>query len=470
MMKSITRYLVVNISIWAFLAALSSGVVLTSFFRLTVEDNFDSQLDIVLKMLVGELATQLFSSQELTMPGNLGQPRFELPLSGWYWTVSKKEGSRPLFASVSLAGDDISIESVSPKQYRGGIGRYLLGRGPGGKRIRILEREISFGTGESYYFRVTGAASELDQQVNGFQNKAWLLMALFGIVLLVASILLVRTSLKPLHLLQKRVRDVAAGRAETITGDYPREVAGLVDEANLLIASNKDTLERARTQLGNLAHALKTPLSVMTNEVRAAKAEKADLLVQQVDIMRDQIQLYLDRARFAARHNTIGTVTNIVPVLTKLTNVMNKIHPDKQVLFVCDVDDRVSFRGERQDLEEMVGNLVDNACKWASGRVSVSLRNVSSSYNKKRRAQSPNSLRIWLEIVIEDDGPGLDEDEAREALKRGKRLDESKPGSGLGLSIVSEMVGLYQGEFLLDRSELGGLKAILVLPALNDAT
>ena len=412
------------------------------------------------KILVGELATQLFSSEELSRPGSLGQPRFELPLTGWYWTVSQSPQDEVIFASLSLAGENFKIKSESKKKYTGGIGRYLLGEGPDGKNIRILEREISFGAGQSYLFRVTGNADELEAQLSEFRSKAGLLMVVFGIVLLLVSLLLVRTALRPLAKLQRRVRDVASGKSEMIVGTYPGEVHGLVEEANALIRSNKDTLERARTQLGNLAHALKTPLSVITNEVRASDIKSADLLILQVDIMRDQIQLYLDRARFAARRNTIGTVTKVLPLLVKMTDVMMKIHPDKQVDFEQRCREDLCFGGEKQDLEEMVGNLVDNACKWAETRVVVTL---AEGKDQPERA----SLRAWLTITIEDDGVGISDEEMSLALKRGQRLDESKPGSGLGLSIVTEMVCLYKGEFSLQRSELGGLKARLVLPAIK---
>ncbi|SFN57565.1 Signal transduction histidine kinase [Cohaesibacter marisflavi] len=467
-MKSITRYLVINISIWALLAALSAGVILTSLFRTSAEDAFDGQLDMVLKMLVGELATQLFSSEELSRPGSLGQPRFELPLSGWYWTVSRSNKDELVFASLSLGGENLTVESQSEKQYTGGIGRYLMGKGPDGKRIRILEREISFGPDQSYYFRVTGNAAELDEQIRSFENRAWLLMVLFGVVLLTASLLLVRTALRPLTKLQRRVRDVAIGKSEAIVGSYPVEVDGLVEEANILISSNKETLERARTQLGNLAHALKTPLSVITNEVRSSDLQNADMLVQQVDVMRDQIQLYLDRARFAARHNTIGTVTKADPVLKKLTGVMSKIHPEKMVDYECSADSDICFRGEEQDLEEMIGNLVDNACKWASSRVVVSLTEGLEEAAVKRPQKKNANVRKWLSIIVEDDGPGISEGKIDEALKRGKRLDESKPGSGLGLSIVTEIANLYQGTFSLERASLGGLRAELVLPAIKE--
>ncbi|WP_319410593.1 ATP-binding protein [uncultured Cohaesibacter sp.] len=467
-MKSITRYLVVNISIWALLSALGAGIVLTSLFRVSAEDSFDDQLDMVLKMLVGELATELFSSETLAKPGNLGQPRFELPLSGWYWTVSRDDSDEVIFSSLSLAGDDFAVLSEIDKQYRGGIGRYLLGKGPDGKEIRILEREISFGPDQNYHFRVTGNAAELKAQIDGFENKAWLLVVAFGVILLVVSLYLVRMALRPLGLLQRRVREVAIGNSTSITGDYPVEVSGLVEEANILIASNKETLERARTQLGNLAHALKTPLSVITNEVRSSDAKNADMLIQQVDTMRDQIQLYLDRARFAARHSTIGTVTKIDPVLNKLASVMRKIHPDKTVDYQAETTHDVCFRGEEQDLEEMVGNLVDNACKWACDRVVLKLFDGLPEAAAPSDFSSQGLSRIWLTICIEDDGPGLSEKEMVEALKRGHRLDESKPGSGLGLSIVSEMASLYQGSFTLGRSELGGLRAQLILPALKE--
>jgi signal transduction histidine kinase len=230
----------------------------------------------------------------------------------------------------------------------------------------------------------------------------------------------------------------------------------VADELNLLIQSNVEIVERARTQVGNLAHALKTPLSVLTNEAAAQDGPLAAKVREQAELMRGQVSLYLDRARRAARAQGIGAVTEVKPVLEALARTLERINRDKALAIHVDCPADLRFRGERQDLEEMVGNLLDNACKWGRERVSLSAA----------PAPGPGAAgRTFLVISVEDDGPGLPENQRAEALKRGQRLDESKPGSGLGLSIVTETAAMYNGNVHLEDGPLGGLRAVLTLPA-----
>ncbi|WP_373235628.1 ATP-binding protein [Cohaesibacter celericrescens] len=466
-MKSITRYLLLNASIWAIAVAFASGLVLTSFFRTSAEQGFDEQLDIVLKILVGELAGQLLSSDPLVAPQNLGEPRYELPLSGWYWTLSNASSGEILLASASLVGGGLKLDAEKSKAGDIGSGLRVYGYGPGDKRLRILERRISFSQTENYIMRVTGNAEDLNDQVADFQKKAWLIMVAFGATLLAVTFFLVRTALRPLNILRQQVRYVAEGQASSIEGSYPDEVSGLVNEANILIASNKDTLERARTQVGNLAHALKTPLSVITNEVRHLDGPKGKMLSEQADVMRDQIQMYLERARMAARRNVIGSVTPAYPVLDKLVEVMRKIHGSQKIELLCEDTEDISFRGEKQDLEELVGNLIDNGCKWADTAVRVTLLRGRPKTLSKSHHTTASDKNGWFTILVEDDGAGMSDVHMDVAMQRGQRLDESKPGTGLGLSIVEEMAVLYQGQFTLERSDLGGICATLILPALD---
>ena len=212
-------------------------------------------------------------------------------------------------------------------------------------------------------------------------------------------------------------------------------------------------MERARTQVGNLAHALKTPLSVMTNEARAIRDPGAQKLAEQAEIMRRQVNHYLDRARIAGQANVIGVVAEVDPTIGRLVRAMRRIHADRNLTIDWNGGPSARFKGEQQDLEEIVGNLVDNACKWARSRVSITAERKATA-----DAQS-------LTVVIEDDGPGLSDDQIQVATARGKRLDESKPGSGLGLSIVNDLVGMYKGTLALSRSPLGGLRASVSLPA-----
>jgi signal transduction histidine kinase len=214
-------------------------------------------------------------------------------------------------------------------------------------------------------------------------------------------------------------------------------------------------VERARTHVGNLAHALKTPISVMMNEAAARRGDAlAAKVLEQTDIMRHQVARHLERARIAARMTVVGSITDVSPVVHALARTMEKTHHDKDISITLDVPKKGRFRGERQDLEEMVGNLVDNACKWAKSKVAIEVL-------YERTAPNRDTLRI----IVDDDGRGLTAAERGQVAHRGRRLDDTKPGSGLGLSIVVELASLYGGNLVLGTAPIGGLRAELLLPA-----
>ena len=465
--NSISGKLILNATIWAVILAFLGGLVLTEVFRASAEKTFDRQLSIVLKILVGELAEQMVEASPLTPPANLGEPRYELPLSGWYWTVIEQQTGKVVLSSMSLVGGDWKSSATVSTPDDAGYLAPSYGQGPDGKQLRIIARVIRFDENKAYTFSVTGNAQELEEQITKFQIAAWFIMGCLGLLSLSIIFLLVRHGLRPLEDLQERLKDVTEGRVDTIEGNYPAEVSGLVQEANSLIVSNRDTLERARTQVGNLAHALKTPLSVIVNETRDLDEEPGTKIADQTLVMRDQIQFYLDRARIAAQRNMLGVVTEIKPPIQRLTNAMDKIYGRDGCSVSLVAEGDLKFRGEEQDLEEMVGNLLDNACKWADRTVKVTLSSTlpESSNLQRHRSELDEQRANWLAIRIEDDGKGLSTEQMQEVKRRGHRLDESKPGSGLGLSIVDELVGLYQGEFLLSRSSMGGLQVDLILPA-----
>ncbi|HEX2256047.1 MAG TPA: ATP-binding protein, partial [Afifellaceae bacterium] len=248
------------------------------------------------------------------------------------------------------------------------------------------------------------------------------------------------------------LRLVRRGDAAHLEGRYPAEIAPLVEDLNALIDSNREIVERARTHAGNLAHALKTPLAVLQNEAGEVDEPLARKVREQIAVMRDQVGHHLDRAQMAGQLNVIGAVTAVEPVIDGLVRVMRKIHQDRGLTIECQADPELRFRGERQDLEEMIGNLLDNSCKWAAARVQVTAE------------AGETGAAAMLRIDIEDDGPGLDAEAQAAALARGKRLDESQPGSGLGLAIVDELARVYRGRLTLGRSRWGGLSARLMLP------
>ena len=223
-----------------------------------------------------------------------------------------------------------------------------------------------------------------------------------------------------------------------------------------MIEANRDVVERARTQVGNLAHALKTPLSVIINEAEVEQGPFSEKVSEQAGVMRDQVTYYLERARAAVAARKIGSATEVTPVVQGLVRTFAKIYGPRDVVFSQHGAENVRFLGERQDLEEMIGNLVDNAGKWAAHAVTIG---VGPEY------RDATSERPFFRITIDDDGPGLRPEQRAAAIRRGERLDETKPGSGLGLSIVDELAGLYGGVFRLDTSPARGLRAELTLPA-----
>ena len=296
--------------------------------------------------------------------------------------------------------------------------------------------------------------------ISVFNIALGLTFTLLALALVASTALQVRFGLRPLRRLGADVAAIREGESERIEGRFPREIAPLAAELNLLMASNREIVDRARTHVGNLAHALKTPLSVIVNEAAAqAQQPDADALAakvrDQAQVMRDQVTYYLDRARAAARSSVIGTATDVKPVIEGLMRTFGKIYRDRAIMFDARVPDGLRFRGEKQDLEDLIGNLVDNAGKWAAAEVRIAVSAV---------AEPGDAGPSMLVIAVDDDGPGLDPQARSLVATRGQRLDESKPGSGLGLSIVTDLAGVYGGSFNLEDSPLGGLRAVLRLP------
>jgi signal transduction histidine kinase len=325
--------------------------------------------------------------------------------------------------------------------------------GPEQQRLRVVERVIDVSPAGRYLVAVAGDFTEIAEEQWAFDKALMLTFSILAVVLLLTTMFQVLFGLAPLKRISESLHAIRSGRAEKLAGSFPDEIAPLARETNALIEANKEIVERARTHVGNLAHALKTPLSVMVNEASARKDDAlAGKVLEQADIMRDQVTRHLERARLAARSTVLGTITDVASVAHALARTMEKIHHDRAVSIDVRVEDGLQFNGERPDLEEMLGNLVDNACKWARTRVTLDA------------TAGPDSAPT-LRIVVDDDGPGLSVADREAAGKRGQRLDETKPGSGLGLSIVTELATLYGGTLKLGEAPAGGLRAELMLPA-----
>ncbi|VAW18162.1 Sensor histidine kinase [hydrothermal vent metagenome] len=452
-LSSLTARLLLSAGAWSVLVLALTGLLLSSLFRSAVERSFDDRLDVFVKSLIAEL--NVADDGSLTISRDLPEPRFNFPLSGWYWEIAVAgEGKASPLGSPSLLDQRLDLSAIGGLNADATTADYLTG--PDGEILRVLVRQIRFSAREApLMFTVAGDAGEIDAAARDFNETLFLSLSILGLGLLVSAFLQVRYGLSPVRALRRSVAEIRAGRQKRLTGDYPSEISPLAEEVNLLLDTNEEVIERARTHVGNLAHALKTPLSVLRNEAGGLDGALAGKVEEQVSIMREQVDRHLERARVAARANVLGASTDVAPVLSSIVHALEKINSDKAIDAKVDCPLSARFRGEKQDLEEMVGNLLDNAFKWARAKIIIEVNIVRSSDDA-----------AFLSISIEDDGPGLTEDERAAALQRGQRLDESKPGSGLGLSIVADIALMYKGTFELDDGRIGGLRTRLQLPAL----
>jgi len=456
--NSLALRLFVSATAWTVVILLITGFVLSSLYRDAVERSFDRRLNVFLRTLVAEVASPEDTGGERAQ--SLGEPEFDLPLSGWYWQLTRLGGPKPDVRSSRSLWDSglphLADQNV-PASDDGTRRAYV--QGPEDQRLRLIERTVDLGDDGRYLVAVAGDSLEIDDETHAFDRAIAVTFVVLAAVLLLTTMFQVRFGLAPLARISQSLAAIRAGTAERLAGNFPVEIEPLARETNALIDANREIVERARTHVGNLAHALKTPLSVVVNEAAGREDPLAAKVREQAGIMRDQVARHLERARIAARATVVGTVTEVAPVVTGLTRTMEKIYHPRGIAIDGTAPDGVRFRGERQDLEEMLGNLVDNACKWAQGRVSIE---VAPEQAEAAPGDAPKSV---IRIVVDDDGPGLSPAEREQVARRGQRLDETKPGSGLGLSIVHELAALYGGDLALSTAPIGGLRAELVLPA-----
>ncbi len=439
------------------------GFLLLSHHRQSVEQIFDQQLSDHITMLninLDQLVRDGKDNRSHQGAKLFGNPTFLAPASGWYWQVTPlNKTCGEVIASPSLTSEVMSLPVRTAENRNKLLFFYMIG--PFGKSLRVAEQIIinklvSNPECQRYSVMVSGNAQIMQKKVADFSRTLFISLTILGLGLAFASLVQVHYGLAPLGEIRRELADIRSGKADRLHGEFPAEITPLRDEMNSLIDSNHEIIERARTHVGNLAHALKTPLSVITNETRADETQLAQKLREQTEVMRNQIAHHLDRARMVARVNMIGSVTDVRETAEPLVRVLSRINEDKGIEISLEIKhEGLKFQGEKQDLEEMLGNLLENACNWACHDVSVVI-DVSADKS------FPGKKAVCFRVM--DDGPGMPEDQLTEVISRGKRLDESKPGSGLGLSIVAELAELYKGRFYLENMEKGGLCSVLVLP------
>jgi signal transduction histidine kinase len=456
-LNSLSARLIAAAAVWTVIGLVAGGFLLSGVFRSSVESDFDARLRFDLDGMIA--AAEPGPAGQVSLQGRFTDPRFERVYSGWYWQISPDQKDAPVSdTQISRSLWDHAIR-ITDQQSRNGSD-WGHGIGPEDQHLRVVSQHVEFPIADtpqkndtrSYRFTVAGDSQQIDAEIANFNSTLIWSFALLGVGLVGGIFIQVRVGLIPLRRVRNALARIRDGEARRLDGDFPAEIAPLAAELNGLIEHNTEVVARARTHVSNLAHFLKTPLSVITTEASRQTGPLSDAVMRQVTTMRRQIDHYLARARAAGSVNTLGSRTDVAPVLDDLARVLRRIHVERNLTVEVTASPRLLFRGERQDLEEMTGNLIDNACKWAKSRVVV----------EASRAQG-----AMLQIVVGDDGPGLSLEDLAHIGERGERLDENVPGSGLGLAIVRDVAKLYGGSLSLGRSPLGGFEARLMLPAIG---
>jgi signal transduction histidine kinase len=450
---SLARRLVLLAVGWSLAALVITAVVLAFLFQQAAIRRVDQGLHELIDNLV-RYSTVDATTQEVFAPP-LTDERALAAYSGRYWEIAEPtpDGNvRPLVRSYSLFDSALKTPDDLVARFKAAPGKSVAydARGPLNEPLRARAQQNWLpGRPTPVIFLAAEDRSAVDRDVGGFIAATAAAFLLLGGGLIAAIIIQVRVGLGPLFELRREVASVRRGKAERLGGVYPVELTPLAEELNALVAHNQEVVERQRTHVGNLAHALKTPISVMLTEAAQRPGPLADVVARQAEAMRLQVDHHLRRARAAARAQGQGERTSVAEVLDELARTLERIFRDKGIAIDWDAPEDLYFLGERQDLLEIAGNAMENACKWGRAKVRV-------------RAGAAGEERLSLKV--EDDGPGLPE-EAREAvLQRGARLDESAPGSGLGLSILVELARAYGGALELGSSPLGGLCLEVQLP------
>jgi signal transduction histidine kinase len=448
--QSVASRLFLSAAFWSATILVLAGLGLSALDARSAESSFDGELNVYLKALVANVA---ISEETHATNAPVIAPQFELPFSGWYWQITRLDHDPPeIRTSRSLFGSQLA-KFGEESGGRDVVSGYLAG--PGDKPLRMLQRTIDAGDDGRFLVQVAANAEVIQTQIARFEYALAATFFLLAVALIGSTALAVRFGLRPLRELRDGVASIRRGETERIAGSFPEDVAPLAEEINLLLDSNRVVVERARTQVGNLAHALKTPLSVIVNEAEAQSPMLAEKVQEQAVLMTRQVSFYLERARAAARASSLSASTDVKPVVEGLVRTFEKVYRERDLAFEIGRIDGLRFRGESQDLADLIGNLLDNAGKWAHAQVRVSA---------EREPDPHAALRAYFIARIDDDGPGLDREARQAAIERGRRLDESRPGSGLGLSIVVDLAAAYGGALTLEDSPLGGLRASLRLP------
>ncbi|MGP9764616.1 sensor histidine kinase [Halomonas sp. AOP13-D3-9] len=435
--RSISVRLLLAVLVMVGLALPIAGMLLSHHYRTSATQAFDERLGATLNVIIAGVTYDPIE-QQLVHDRALGDPRFENVYSGWYWQIT--DGEENTLASRSLWDQRLPVIDNDTLSAR-------LIPGPRDQSLRVVERDIYLAPLEApLHISVAARDGVLARDIGEFQRLLWGGLVGLGALLLGVLALQVRWGLAPLRRMHANLHDVEQGRAEQLDTRLPDELATLAASMNAVLARDQRLIERGRHTAGNLAHALKTPLSVMRLQLRQLPEESRAAWEVELARVDSAVRHHLARASAAGegvRFAPIDLHATLAPLLNGLARLAQRRGIALRQTWPRDV----KVHMDEQDIQELVGNLMDNALRWAHSDVQLQVAIDEQT----------------LTLTVSDNGPGMSEAECQQAVQRGKRLDEQRSGSGLGLAIVTDLVALYSGQMQLSRASSGGLKVVVKL-------
>lgn len=445
-MNSLALRLFLSASVWIIFTLFSGGLLLSNVFRESTQKAFEDKLNFFMETLIG--ASRVDSTSSITVVSELGDPRFFRPYSGWYWQINEK--SKTLVRSRSMWDQVFTLD----KRLIGGRAKFIdealrqtTQNNPGvsSQNLVVIQREISFpGMSTPITFMVSGNTNEFEKNISRYNNILVSSLVLLGLGLFVSVFLQVKYGLLPLEKIKNSLFKIRNGDATKLEDIYPTEVSPLAKEINTLLDHNEKIISRAKMNVGNLAHALKTPVAVIKNHITAKKND--DVIDSQMIVIENYINKYLQKARASATSKLKKTKIDITEVIKKMRQIFKKINPELKIIFKSN-NEKFLIAGSEDDIDEIIGNVMENACKWTKTQVIIEIFKISKDQ---------------IKLCISDDGPGLPEKKMKEVFDRGFRLDEQTQGTGLGLNIVKDAVKNLAGSVWLEKSKFGGLKVNII--------
>jgi signal transduction histidine kinase len=438
---SLARRMIAIAALWISVLLIGGGFALDRVLTGAITRNFDSSLEYVLIAMIR--SSEIGPDGEVRLVEPLGDQRFLEPYSGLYWQISG--GNQEPYRSRSLW--ERTLKAPTP-HIDNQIHTYDSNQFPD-EELRVLERNVILpGSKTNWRYQIAQSREALDAQVGAVRQTLIPSLALLGLGLIILAALQTFYGLWPLRHIRRAIAAMRGGQNRRVDAPLPLEVQPMVDELNALLAHNEKQAEEARLHAGNLAHALKTPLTVLVNSATSSDSELAETVRREAATMQRQVDHHLARARAVGRRGAAQARAVVWDSVHSVSRAVAALYPNARL--DAEGDKTLIVRVERQDLDELVGNLLENAAKYGGGSVFVTVQRDGN----------------MAEILVEDDGAGISPDDRVRVIDRGVRLDSGKPGTGLGLAIVRDVAEIYGGSVTLEESEdLGGVLVRLRLPA-----